>query len=108
MQRSSTRKRRTHSPPCFAAHGGRAGSGAEAWDRLFASTCLLAVYTRARWADLMHGYEIFFDEDEEGNLAFVEVSVDVHKTMNASNFRNVILPLVAPARGVKDGDWMAA
>ena len=43
-----------------------------------------------------------------GNLAFIEISVGVHKTMNSSNFRNTVMPLVAPARGVKDGDWIGS
>ena len=83
-------------------------SNEDAWNRMFAATCLLAVYARARWSDLMHGFEVFLDRDEDGNLAFVEVSVAVHKIMNSSNFRNTVLPLVAPASGIKEGDWMGS
>ena len=80
----------------------------DVWNRLFAGSCLMAVYCRARWSDLMHGFEVYLDMDESGNLAFIEISVGVHKTMNSSNFRNTVMPLVAPARGVKDGDWIGS
>ena len=85
-------------------------SNEDAWNRVFAAACLLAVYARARRSDLMHGFEVFLDRDEDGNLAFVEVSVAVrvHKTMKSSNFRNTVLPLVAPASGIKEGGWMGS
>ena len=36
----------------------------DVWNRLFAGSCLMAVYCRARWSDLMHGFEVYLDMDE--------------------------------------------
>ncbi|CAE7465084.1 unnamed protein product, partial [Symbiodinium pilosum] len=72
------------------------------WNRVFSGCSLMCTYGRSRWEDLMRTDRILWDYDSEGNLAFIECSVDIHKTRNAKQFKGTLLPFVAPALGVVD------
>ena len=78
----------------------------EPWNRVMAGTVLLAVYGRTRWEDLEHAETLIVDRDSAGTAAFVEAGVGVHKTMGAKLMRGQLLPIVAPAVGVVDGNWV--
>ena len=78
------------------------------WDRLFCGTVFMAVYSRSRWADLMHSENIFYDRDKEGHIVFVECAVGVHKTMRSQQMKHNLLPVVAPPIAVCSGNWAKA
>ena len=80
--------------------------GEDPWDAVAAGTILLAVYSRARWADLMHTEAWVIDVDESGSPAYLECRVQVHKTISSANNRFRMLPLVAPAFGVTNDNWV--
>ena len=56
----------------------------EVWDRIFAGSILFAIYSRARWADLMHCDQVLLDRDDNDILRFVEGHTATHKTMRAT------------------------
>ena len=76
------------------------------WDSLAAGAILLAVYTRARWSDLMHTESWVIDLDEDGSAAYLECLAGVHKTMASAYHRFRMLPLVAPSKGVVEDNWI--
>ena len=78
----------------------------EPWNRVMAGTVLLAVYGRTRWEDLEHAETLIVDRDSAGTAAFIEAGVGVHKTMGAKLMKGQLLPIVAPAVGVVDGNWV--
>ena len=78
----------------------------EPWNRLMAGTVLLAVYGRTRWEDLEHAEALIVDKDSGGTAAYIEAGVGVHKTMGAKLMRGQLLPIVAPAVGVVEGNWV--
>ena len=78
----------------------------ESWNRLLAGSILFCTYGRARWEDLAHSDVLIVDRDDDGLAAFIEVGVGVHKTMGAKLMRGQLLPLVAPAVGVVEGNWV--
>ena len=78
----------------------------EPWNRLMAGTTLLAVYGRTRWEDLEHAETLLVDKDSGGTAAYIEAGVGVHKTMGAKLMRGQLLPIVAPAVGVVEGNWV--
>ena len=78
----------------------------ELWNRLLAGSILFCTYGRARWEDLAHSDVLIIDRDDDGLAAFIEVGVGVHKTMGAKLMRGQLLPLVAPAVGVVEGNWV--
>lgn len=77
------------------------------WNRMFAGMCLFCVYGRSRWSDAQHGESVLFDEDEEGEVRFVEVRTACHKTARALALRHMFLPLVSPSTGVTTDNWGA-
>ena len=77
----------------------------EIWDRIFCGSILFAVYSRARWADLMHCDQVLLDKDEHGTVRFVEGHTATHKTMRAAVFKHQFLCLTAPAFGVTSDCW---
>ncbi|CAE7229718.1 NaCP60E [Symbiodinium sp. CCMP2592] len=79
---------------------------AELWNRLMAGALLLATYGRARWEDLSHAESITVDRGENGEAAFIEAGVGVHKTMGAKLMRGQLLPMVAPGVGVTEDPWI--
>ena len=85
---------------------GRLASQEDLWDSLAAGAILLAVYTRARWSDLMHTESWVIDYEEDGSIAYIECRVGVHKTMASAYHRFRMLPLVAPAKGVVEDNWI--
>eukprot|EP00435_Cladocopium_sp_Y103_P066278 s379_g28.t1 len=78
----------------------------ELWDRVFSGSILFAVYSRARWSDLMHCDQVFTDSDGEHVVQFIEGHTSVHKSMRASVFKHRFLPLTAPAVGVTTECWV--
>ena len=78
----------------------------EPWNRLMAGSILCCTYGRARWEDLEHADLLIVDRGDDGVAAFIEVGVGVHKTMGAKIMRGQLLPLVAPAVGVVEGNWV--
>ena len=78
----------------------------EPWNSVMAGTVLLAVYGRTRWEDLEHAETLIVDRDSAGTAAFIEAGVGVHKTMGAKLMKGQLLPIVAPAVGVVDGNWV--
>ena len=78
----------------------------EPWNRLMAGSILFCTYGRARWEDLEHADLLIVDRGDDGVAAYIEVGVGVHKTMGAKIMRGQLLPLVAPAVGVVEGNWV--
>ncbi|CAE7296178.1 car, partial [Symbiodinium sp. CCMP2592] len=78
----------------------------ELWNRLMAGALLFATYGRARWEDLSHAESITVDRGENGEAAFIEAGVGVHKTMGAKLMRGQLLPMVAPGVGVTEDLWI--
>ena len=78
----------------------------EPWNQLMAGSILFCTYGRARWEDLEHADLLIVDRGDDGVAAFIEVGVGVHKTMGAKIMRGQLLPLVAPAVGVVEGNWV--
>ncbi|CAE7839749.1 NaCP60E [Symbiodinium sp. CCMP2592] len=78
----------------------------EPWNQLMAGSLLFCVYSRARWEDLEHADRLIIDRADDGMAAYIEASVGVHKTMGAKIMKGQLLPLVAPAVGVVDGNWV--
>ena len=70
-------------------------------DRIFVGHLLHMLYARARFSDLLSVTDLFLDEDE----AFFEVSATLHKGARSMDARSKLLPIVAPAVGVKGGNW---
>ena len=77
----------------------------ETRDRIFSGAILFAVYSRARWSDLMHCTEVLLDRDDHNVLRFMEGHTASHKTMRAEMFKHRFLPLTAPAFGVSSDCW---
>ena len=75
------------------------------WDRIFAGSVLLMVYTRSRWTDLQRAETMILDRDDAGLLQFVECTISSHKCVQSAVFRNVFLHAVAPCEGVVADDW---
>ena len=65
-----------------------------------------SVYARARWGDAQHCCKLDLDYDSQGEVCFIEGSSAVHKTCRSLHLKHVMLPLVAPARGVCGGKWV--
>ena len=58
----------------------------DVWDRIFSGSILFAVYSRARWADLMQCDQVILDRDDNETLRFIEGHTATHKTMGAGGF----------------------
>ena len=77
----------------------------DVWDRIFCGSILFAVYSRARWADLMHCDQVVLNRDDNETLRFIEGHTATHKTMGATVFKHQYLFLTAPAFGVTSDCW---
>lgn len=73
-------------------------------DRIFIGHLLHMLYARARFSDLLAVTELFIDEED----AFLEVSATLHKGARSMDARSKLLPIVAPAVGIKGGNWAKA
>ena len=78
----------------------------EPWNQLMAGSLLFCTYARVRWEDLEHADALLVDKGEDGLAAYIEAGVGVHKTMGAKLMKGQLLPLVAPATGVVEGNWV--
>ena len=76
------------------------------WDSIFAGACLFCLYARARWGDISRSEKVLLDRDSTGTVVFIEAQVGRHKTMRAQQHKHQFLPMVAPAHGVVDGNWV--
>ena len=81
-------------------------SSQDIWERVAAGAFLFCIDSRARWSDFIHGHSIELDTLEDGDIAYAEMHVSVHKTMFSSARRFRFLNLVAPGRGIHGGDWV--
>lgn len=64
---------------------------------------LTAIYTRSRHSDLRMIHRIIMDVDEIGG--FVELQTKYHKCAKSNRKKTMLLPLLAPARGVDGSIW---
>ena len=77
----------------------------EFWDKVAAGAILFAVYSRARWTDLQHAEEVFVDEVDDSPY-YLEARVLHHKTRRSNTWGGSAMPLVVPAVGVVDTNWV--
>ena len=75
------------------------------WTSYFCGCVLLCTYARARWGDLMRSEKLIIDEDDHGQVRYVEVHVGRHKTMHSQQHRHAFLPMVAPSFGIDPKPW---
>ena len=75
------------------------------WNAMFCGAILMAIYSRARWGDLMRCESIIFDPDMDGSIHYVEARVGRHKTRHSQQHRHQFLPMVAPSLGVVVTPW---
>ena len=76
------------------------------WNSAFAGAVLLAVYSRACWADATRGHGLLPDLDEPGITSCLDTPLAVKIFMHASIYRHKMLPLVAPGAGVAKIPWV--
>ena len=53
------------------------------WNAMFCGAALMAIYSRARWGDLMRREALLFDPGADGAIHYVEARVGRHKTRHA-------------------------
>ena len=68
--------------------------------------CLFCVYSRARWSDFCHGDAIRLDFADDGSIAYADMEVYIHKTMNSAANRFKFLDLVASGIGFTGHNWI--
>ena len=79
----------------------------DAWDRVFSGAALFCIYARARWSDFIHGNCIRVDVlESSGKVAYVDMEVQTHKTMQATANKFKFLDLVASGSGIFGDDWV--
>ncbi|CAL1132459.1 unnamed protein product [Cladocopium goreaui] len=79
----------------------------DAWDRVFSGAALFCIYARARWSDFIHGNCIRVDVlESSGKVAYVDMEVQIHKTMQATANKFKFLDLVASGSGIFGDDWV--
>ena len=79
----------------------------DAWDRVFSGAALFCIYARARWSDFIHGNCIRVDVlESSGKVAYVDMEVQIHKTMQATANKFKFLELVASGSGIFGDDWV--
>ena len=77
---------------------------ADPWDRLFAGSLLLAIYTRSRWADMQHSDSMTLDPPSWPS--YIELKISHHKTKHANSWLGGLLCAVAPSVGIEEGNWV--
>ena len=75
------------------------------WNAMFCGAALMAIYSRARWGDLMRCETVIFDPGMDGEIHYVEARVGRHKTRHSQQHRHQFLPMVAPALGIVETPW---
>ena len=78
--------------------------GANEVDRIGAGAFLCCIYARARWSDVRHIHHIKYDGFRRNTT--MDLYTSEHKTSSAGLRREQFLPLVIPAEGVREGDWL--
>ena len=72
-------------------------------DRVLVAYLLFALYARCRHSDLLHVEGLQFDCDETGG--FAECKTSQHKTGRTAIMKSMLMPLLAPAKGVDGSVW---
>ena len=70
-------------------------------DRVFCGHLLHMVYSRSRFSDLLAVERLFLDSDG----MFLEAEAKLHKGSRSADTRARLLPIVAPAHGINEGNW---
>ena len=73
------------------------------YDKAFVAFFLTAMYPRSRHSDLRLIHQIIHDVDEHGGV--VEMQTKYHKCAKNTGKKTMLLPLLAPARGVDGSVW---
>ena len=79
-------------------------SNIDVYDRAFIAFILTAIYTRSRHSDLRLVSKVILDVDESGG--FLEIRTRHHKSARNALKKTVLLPIIAPARGVDGSIWV--
>ena len=76
-------------------------------DRYAMGCVLFAIYARARFADLADVEEFVLDvaETREGWKGYLELRSASHKMRSVGDGLGLNLPLIAPVRGLGEGEW---
>lgn len=74
-------------------------------NRLAAGTFLCLLYSRSRWSDVRQVHTMEYD-NSEGNVSFLEINTQVHKTARSAELKAKLLPIVAPSVGVVEDNWI--
>ena len=72
-------------------------------DKVFAGHMLHLLYSRSRWSDLTEVGKLYIDPCSR----FLELETRSHKGAKTAELKSMLLPLVAPTRGVVNVDWAA-
>ena len=70
-------------------------------DRIFCGHLLHMVYSCSRFSDLLAVEKCYLDSDE----MFLETEAKLHKGSRSADTRSRLLPIVAPAHGICQGNW---
>eukprot|EP00971_Amphidinium_carterae_P036247 712484-Amphidinium_carterae.1 len=78
--------------------------GEDTQERLVAGVLLLCIFTKARWHEVMHAYEMVPDgiDTDQG---FIELLASTAKTLKAELKGRVSLSLTAPVIGISGHKW---
>ena len=75
----------------------------DSYDKAFVAFLLTAIYSRSRHSDLRLIHRVINDVDDRGG--FVEMQTKYHKCAKSTRKKTMLLPLLAPARGVDGSVW---
>ena len=87
-------------------HGVLKDGSSNLWDRCFAGACLACCYMRARWGDFQHTVSCELDHSDDGNVAYICFSAEIHKTSGTRYFDGRPIFWVAPSVGVTSDNWV--
>eukprot|EP00434_Breviolum_minutum_P005901 symbB.v1.2.005202.t1/scaffold299.1/size236002/14 len=76
----------------------------DVYDKAFIAFILTSIYTRSRHSDFRYISKVILDVDDRGG--FVETRTRHHKTARSALKKTVLLPIIAPARGVDGSIWV--
>ena len=71
-------------------------------DRLFVGHYLHLLYSRSRWSDLCQVGHLHIDDSG----SYFEVSTRSHKGARSAELRSMLLPIVAPCKGITEDPWV--
>ena len=85
-----------------ALHAVLADEKAPKGDRLLVGHYLHLLYSRSRWSDLCQVGHLHIDDTG----SYLEVSTRSHKGARSAELRSMLLPIVAPCRGITEDNWV--